>query len=139
MTLVRGALAWWWASSTTVFLSGAAGCEPAATPGLSVDGLSCAGGTLPADFTGLIVGVPFDHAFRVTDEAGVVVDVAAVFDDGSDPAMSLLRAPFATDDAWVVPFRVQPTTEGRVEGALVLTPADGAIAPCTVVLSATTG
>jgi hypothetical protein len=117
----------------------ASACEPPPAEGLVVDGLSCASGMLPASFTGLVVGVPFDHAFVVVADDGGIVDVDAVFDAGSDPAMSLLRRPFATDEAWIVPFRVQPATAGRVEGALVLTPADAALPPCTVALSATTG
>ena len=123
-------------------------CEPPPAEGIVVDGLPCPSGTLPANFTGLVAGVPFDHAFRVVvaddgddgddgDDPGVVV-VDAVFGAGSDPAMSLLRAPFATDDAWIVLFRVQPTTAGRVEGALVLTPVEETLSPCTVAVSATT-
>jgi hypothetical protein len=114
-------------------------CEPAAPAGLVVDGLPCTQDSLPADFTGLVVGVPFDHAFRVTDEAGGTVELDAAFAEGSDPALTLRRAPFAAEGALVVPFRVQLTAPGRVEGTLTLTPPPEGPAACSVAVSATTG
>ncbi|MBM4279363.1 MAG: hypothetical protein FJ137_00910 [Deltaproteobacteria bacterium] len=114
-------------------------CEPAAPAGLVVDDLPCAGGSLPADFTGLVVGVPFDHAFRVTDESGGAVTVDAVFVAGSDPALTLRRAPFVAEGALVVPFRVQLTAPGRVEGTLTLTPPPEGPASCDVAVSASAG
>jgi hypothetical protein len=116
-----------------------AACEPSAPAALLVDGLSCAAGSLPADFTGLVVGVPFDHAFRVTDEGGGLVEVDATFADGSDPSLTLLRAPFVSEGALVVPFRVQPLVAGTVEGVLDMTPSAGELGPCRIAVSASTG
>jgi hypothetical protein len=115
-------------------------CEPAPPAALVVDGQPCIDGALPANFSGLVVGAPFDHAFRVTDDLGGVVELEAAFVDGSDASMRLLRAPFAAEGAVVVPFRVQPTAPGRSAGTLELTPGgEPALAPCRVAVTATAG
>jgi hypothetical protein len=113
------------------------GCEPEVATvddPLRINGTACVTGSLSADFANLIVGVPVDRPVRVQDEGGAAVDVEATLAEGSDPAFSLLRAPFVADDATVVPLRVQLTAPGSVGGSLVFTPSTGS--PCTLDLVA---
>lgn len=116
------------------------GCEPEGTAvdnPLRINRTACVTGTLSADFADLIVGVPVDRPVRVQDEGGAAVDVDAALLEGSDPAFSLLRAPFVADDATVVPLRVQLTAAGPVTGRLVFTPVTGS--GCTLDLIASDG
>jgi hypothetical protein len=116
------------------------GCEPEVATvddPLRINGTACVTGALSADFAGLIVGVPVDRPVRVQDAGGAAVDVEAALADGSDPAFSLLRAPFVADDATVVPLRVQLTAPGAVGGSLVFTPSSGSA--CTLELVASDG
>ena len=117
---------------------GAGACEPAGAALLVVDGVPCAEGTLPATFTGLRPNVPLDHAFRVTDDRDGTPGLAAAFAEGSDPGLTLLRAPFVADGAVVVPFRAVAPGPEPVSGALVLQPAGDADAlpACTIAVSA---
>ena len=123
----------------TVFLACSCACEPQASAvadPLRVNGAICSAGALPADLTGLTVGVPADRPLRVQDADGAPVGIDAVFAEGTDPAFSLLRQPFVADDATVVPLRIQ-VLSGTPQGTLVLTPDVGNT--CEIVLTATTG
>ena len=123
----------------TVLIACSCACEPQASAvedPLRVNDAICGSGTLPADLTGLTVGVPADRPLRVQDASGAPVEIDAVFAEGTDPAFSLLRQPFVADDATVVPLRVQ-VLSGTPEGTLVLTPDIGSA--CEIALTATTG
>ncbi len=116
---------------------GGGACEPAGPALLVVDGVPCADGTLPATFTGLRPNVPLDHAFRVTDDRDGTPVLSAAFADGSDPGLTLLRAPFVADGAVVVPFRAVAPGPEPVSGALALSPdAGNGLPPCTIAISA---
>lgn len=95
------------------------GCEPSGGGAVLVDGRSCAEGSIPADFTGLTPGAPFDHAFVVDVDAA---DVAFAAD--ADPAISLRREPFAGEGGLVIPLRIQMTSAEPVSGTLTITPAE---------------
>ena len=123
----------------TVLLACLCACEPQASAvedPLRVNDAICGSGTLPADLTGLTVGVPADRPLRVQEAGGAPVGIDAVFAEGTDPAFSLLRQPFVAGDATVVPLRIQ-VLSGTPQGTLVLTPDVGST--CEIVLTATTG